>query len=198
MPGPHLRQHRRCLRDRRPRRWRLPFRQGPLQLPEGLPDRRQHHGRLHERSTRRRKLRRLARPLLLLRLRHGLARQKEEPWNSIFGGAGASGLLSMRHRLRWSGRSALVGGAILALIEGAGIMLNRYVASAPPPGTFCSSLGRRTQSSTSLRLASRACHRRHRSMSRSCPSLSLAALLGGLADCWGRRRTTWLQVTASF
>ncbi|GLT98598.1 hypothetical protein SLE2022_160970 [Rubroshorea leprosula] len=52
-------------------------------------------------------------------------RQKEDPWNSIVAGAATGGFLSMRQGLGASGRSALVGGVLLALIEGAGIMLNK-------------------------------------------------------------------------
>ncbi|XP_010535939.1 PREDICTED: mitochondrial import inner membrane translocase subunit TIM17-2-like [Tarenaya hassleriana] len=58
------------------------------------------------------------------------ARQKEDPWNSIFAGAATGGFLSMRQGLGASARSALFGGALLALIEGAGIALNK-ILSAP-------------------------------------------------------------------
>ncbi|KAJ6839749.1 putative mitochondrial import inner membrane translocase subunit TIM17-2 [Iris pallida] len=62
------------------------------------------------------------------------ARQKEDPWNSILAGAATGGLLSLRQGARASLRSAAVGGALLALIEGAGIALNRYlVAPSPAP-----------------------------------------------------------------
>ncbi|KAK8957470.1 Mitochondrial import inner membrane translocase subunit TIM17-2 [Platanthera zijinensis] len=57
-------------------------------------------------------------------------RQKEDPWNSIIAGAATGGFLSMRQGAAASGRSAIFGGVLLALIEGAGIMLNR-VLSAP-------------------------------------------------------------------
>eukprot|EP00262_Sarcandra_glabra_P004303 TRINITY_DN1525_c0_g2_i6.p1 TRINITY_DN1525_c0_g2~~TRINITY_DN1525_c0_g2_i6.p1 ORF type:complete len:223 (-),score=21.71 TRINITY_DN1525_c0_g2_i6:293-961(-) len=57
-------------------------------------------------------------------------RQKEDPWNSIIAGAATGGFLSMRQGLGPASRSALFGGVLLALIEGAGIMLNR-VLSAP-------------------------------------------------------------------
>ncbi|KAJ1296702.1 hypothetical protein BS78_01G322500 [Paspalum vaginatum] len=60
------------------------------------------------------------------------ARQKEDPWNSIAAGAATGGMLAMRQGLLASGRSALFGGALLALIEGAGIMLN-HVLIAPQP-----------------------------------------------------------------
>ncbi|XP_010249487.1 PREDICTED: mitochondrial import inner membrane translocase subunit TIM17-2-like [Nelumbo nucifera] len=57
-------------------------------------------------------------------------RQKEDPWNSIFAGAATGGFLQMRQGLGAASRSALFGGVLLALIEGAGIMLNK-VLSAP-------------------------------------------------------------------
>ncbi|KAJ6815430.1 putative mitochondrial import inner membrane translocase subunit TIM17-2 [Iris pallida] len=60
------------------------------------------------------------------------ARQKEDPWNSILSGAATGGLLSLRQGARASLRSAAVGGVLLALIEGAGIALNRYLVAAPP------------------------------------------------------------------
>jgi import inner membrane translocase subunit TIM17 len=55
--------------------------------------------------------------------------QKEDLWNSIIAGAATSGFLSMRQGLNTAGRSALMGGMLLALIEGAGLMLNRVLAS---------------------------------------------------------------------
>ncbi|RLN18756.1 mitochondrial import inner membrane translocase subunit TIM17-2-like [Panicum miliaceum] len=61
------------------------------------------------------------------------AREKEDPWNSIASGAATGGLLAMRQGLLASGRSAVFGGALLALIEGAGIMLNRVLVVPPPP-----------------------------------------------------------------
>ncbi|KAG6772137.1 hypothetical protein NC652_016916 [Populus alba x Populus x berolinensis] len=56
-------------------------------------------------------------------------RQKEDPWNSIIAGAATGGFLSMRQGLGASGRSALFGGVLLALIEGAGIMLNKVMSA---------------------------------------------------------------------
>ncbi|CAH8391907.1 unnamed protein product [Eruca vesicaria subsp. sativa] len=55
-------------------------------------------------------------------------RQKEDPWNSIIAGAATGGFLSMRQGPNAAVRSALVGGVLLALIEGAGIALNKMVA----------------------------------------------------------------------
>lgn len=61
------------------------------------------------------------------------ARQKEDPWNSIVAGAATGGFLSMRQGMGAAGRSALMGGVLLALIEGAGLMLNRVLANPPLP-----------------------------------------------------------------
>ena len=55
-------------------------------------------------------------------------RQKEDPWNSIIAGAATGGFLSMRQGPNAAMRSALVGGVLLALIEGAGIALNKMMA----------------------------------------------------------------------
>ncbi|GAB2292401.1 hypothetical protein Dimus_026642 [Dionaea muscipula] len=55
-------------------------------------------------------------------------RQKEDPWNSIIAGASTGGFLSMRQGLGAASRSALFGGVLLALIEGAGIMLNKVLS----------------------------------------------------------------------
>lgn len=57
-------------------------------------------------------------------------RQKEDPWNSIIAGAATGGFLQMRQGPGVAARSAMFGGILLALIEGAGIMLNRFL-SAP-------------------------------------------------------------------
>ncbi|KAH7651478.1 Mitochondrial inner membrane translocase complex subunit Tim17 protein [Dioscorea alata] len=70
-------------------------------------------------------------------------RQKEDPWNSIIAGAATGGFLQMRQGLGPASRSALFGGVLLALIEGAGIMLNR-VLSVPqnlPPMEDPASVG---------------------------------------------------------
>ncbi|KAF8101852.1 hypothetical protein N665_0201s0164 [Sinapis alba] len=55
-------------------------------------------------------------------------RQKEDPWNSIFAGAATGGFLAMRQGPSSVVRSALFGGVFLALIEGAGIALNKMLA----------------------------------------------------------------------
>ncbi|KAK4261724.1 hypothetical protein QN277_004682 [Acacia crassicarpa] len=56
-------------------------------------------------------------------------RQKEDPWNSIIAGAATGGFLSMRQGLGASARSAAFGGILLAMIEGAGIMLNKFLSA---------------------------------------------------------------------
>ncbi|CAN6284360.1 unnamed protein product [Urochloa humidicola] len=60
------------------------------------------------------------------------ARRKEDPWNSIASGAATGGLLALRRGLVATGTSAASGAALLALIEGAGIMVNRLLDSTPP------------------------------------------------------------------
>lgn len=60
------------------------------------------------------------------------ARQKEDPWNSIVAGAATGGFLSMRQGFAASARSAAFGGVLLALIEGAGIMLNKFLSAQQP------------------------------------------------------------------
>ncbi|XP_074329673.1 mitochondrial import inner membrane translocase subunit TIM17-2-like [Apium graveolens] len=57
-------------------------------------------------------------------------RQKEDPWNSIIAGAATGGFLQMRQGLGAASRSAAFGGVLLALIEGAGIMLNKVMSNA--------------------------------------------------------------------
>ncbi|XP_051207190.1 mitochondrial import inner membrane translocase subunit TIM17-1-like [Lolium perenne] len=57
------------------------------------------------------------------------ARQKDDPWNSIAAGAAAAGLLSVRQGLRAAAKSAASGAALLALVEGMGILANRAQAA---------------------------------------------------------------------
>merc|ERR1719253_2449116 len=59
-------------------------------------------------------------------------RQKEDPWNSIVSGAATGGILAARAGPKVMGQSALVGGVLLALIEGMSIMITR-MASEPLP-----------------------------------------------------------------
>jgi len=60
-------------------------------------------------------------------------RQKEDPWNSIISGAATGGVLAARAGPKAMASAAVVGGCILALIEGMGIWMNNYF-SMPPPG----------------------------------------------------------------
>ncbi|CAH8583800.1 unnamed protein product [Schistosoma bovis] len=64
-----------------------------------------------------------------------LARQKEDPWNSITSGAITGAALAVRHGPTAMVGQAFVGGVILAIIEGLGIMINRFapmLMQAPP------------------------------------------------------------------
>lgn len=56
-------------------------------------------------------------------------RQKEDPWNSIIAGAATGGFLQVRQGMGACARSAVFGGVLLALIEGAGIMLNKLLSA---------------------------------------------------------------------
>nr|QBH73029.1 mitochondrial import inner membrane translocase subunit tim17 [Franklinothrips vespiformis] len=65
-------------------------------------------------------------------------RQKEDPWNSISSGAITGGLLAARTGVASMMGSAVVGGVLLALIEGLGIYMTRISADhfqpvLPPP-----------------------------------------------------------------
>ncbi|CAI5528350.1 unnamed protein product [Closterium sp. Naga37s-1] len=60
-------------------------------------------------------------------------RQKEDPWNSIAAGFLTGGFLQLRAGPRSALQSAVFGGVLLGLIEGAGIMLNRMTSALPPP-----------------------------------------------------------------
>jgi len=55
-------------------------------------------------------------------------RQKEDPWNSIFSGFATGGILAARNGAAAMAGSAVVGGLILALIEGMGILFTRMTA----------------------------------------------------------------------
>ncbi|CAF0766978.1 unnamed protein product [Rotaria sordida] len=53
-------------------------------------------------------------------------RKKEDPWNSILSGAATGAILQARQGPAAMFASAVFGGFILAMIEGTGILLNRY------------------------------------------------------------------------
>lgn len=55
-------------------------------------------------------------------------RQKEDAWNSIMLGAGAGAVMVARNGPKAMLGSAVVGGVLLGLIEGASYMLNRYMS----------------------------------------------------------------------
>jgi len=57
-------------------------------------------------------------------------RQKEDPWNSIVSGAATGGILAARAGPKAMTQAAVVGGVLLALIEGAGIMITKYMSPA--------------------------------------------------------------------
>mmetsp|Transcript_13491 Transcript_13491/g.54121 ORF Transcript_13491/g.54121 Transcript_13491/m.54121 type:complete len:172 (+) Transcript_13491:151-666(+) len=59
-------------------------------------------------------------------------RQKEDPWNSIIAGAATGGLLAARAGPKAAGKNALVGGVLLALIEGLGILITKLMAPPLP------------------------------------------------------------------
>ncbi|KDO21846.1 hypothetical protein SPRG_12347 [Saprolegnia parasitica CBS 223.65] len=61
-------------------------------------------------------------------------RQKEDPWNSICAGALTGGALAIRSGPRVAFTQAVIGGALLALIEGLGIMVGKMLT--PPPQDF--------------------------------------------------------------
>lgn len=56
-------------------------------------------------------------------------RGKEDPWNSVVSGAMTGGVLASRSGLRAAGKSAAVGGVLLALIEGVSIAITRYTSA---------------------------------------------------------------------
>ena len=58
---------------------------------------------------------------------------QEDPWNSIISGATTGGILAARAGPRAMASAAVVGGVLLALIEGMGIMFTK--AMAPPVPT---------------------------------------------------------------
>jgi len=59
-------------------------------------------------------------------------RQKEDPWNSIVSGAATGGVLAVRAGPQAAASAALIGGVLLALIEGMGIMITKMTAPPSP------------------------------------------------------------------
>jgi len=62
-------------------------------------------------------------------------RKKEDPWNSIISGAATGGILAARSGLPAMAGSAVIGGVLLALIEGLGILFTRFQADSFRPPT---------------------------------------------------------------
>ncbi|XP_074644977.1 mitochondrial import inner membrane translocase subunit Tim17-B-like [Tubulanus polymorphus] len=60
-------------------------------------------------------------------------RKKEDPWNSITSGALTGAILSVRNGAGAMFGSAVIGGVLLALIEGVGIMITRFSAEQFKP-----------------------------------------------------------------
>lgn len=64
-------------------------------------------------------------------------RAKEDPWNSIMSGAMTGGVLAMRAGPKAAGKNAVIGGILLAAIEGLGIMITKMTAPPlPTPEQF--------------------------------------------------------------
>ena len=63
-------------------------------------------------------------------------RKKEDPWNSIISGASTGAILAVRSGTGAMIGSAIVGGVLLALIEGAGILIQRMSADQFRPGMY--------------------------------------------------------------
>lgn len=61
-------------------------------------------------------------------------RGKEDPWNSITSGALTGAILAARNGPVAMVGSAAMGGILLALIEGAGILLTRFASAQFPNG----------------------------------------------------------------
>ncbi|XP_054883633.1 mitochondrial import inner membrane translocase subunit Tim17-A [Poeciliopsis prolifica] len=61
-------------------------------------------------------------------------RGKEDPWNSITSGAMTGAILAARNGPVAMVGSAAMGGILLALIEGAGILLTRFASAQFPTG----------------------------------------------------------------
>uniref|UniRef100_A0A5S6PZW5 Mitochondrial import inner membrane translocase subunit TIM17 n=1 Tax=Trichuris muris TaxID=70415 RepID=A0A5S6PZW5_TRIMR len=55
-------------------------------------------------------------------------RKKEDPWNSIISGAMTGALVTVRNGVGTMIGSAIMGGVILAMIEGVGIFITRFTA----------------------------------------------------------------------
>lgn len=68
-------------------------------------------------------------------------RKKEDPWNSIISGAATGGILAARNGVPTMVGSAVMGGVLLALIEGIGILMTRMQAEQFQPPSQMEDLG---------------------------------------------------------
>lgn len=66
-------------------------------------------------------------------------RKKEDPWNSILSGAATGGLLAVRNGKAAIITSALVGGVLLGLIEGAAMLIGKMQSEQFKPGQYLNS-----------------------------------------------------------
>ncbi len=66
---------------------------------------------------------------MIISARHG----KEDPWNSIVAGAGSGAILAARGGAGAMTRGALIGGVLLAMIEGVAVAMNRVFAESYRP-----------------------------------------------------------------
>ena len=60
-------------------------------------------------------------------------RRKEDPWNSIISGSATGAILAARNGVAAMTGSAIIGGVLLALIEGIGILYTRMMADQFKP-----------------------------------------------------------------
>mmetsp|Transcript_8569 Transcript_8569/g.12619 ORF Transcript_8569/g.12619 Transcript_8569/m.12619 type:complete len:246 (-) Transcript_8569:55-792(-) len=68
-------------------------------------------------------------------------RQKEDPWNSIISGGLTGGMLAARAGPKAMAQATVIGGGLLALIEGMGIMMNKMFAQQLPSPEDMAAMG---------------------------------------------------------
>lgn len=68
-------------------------------------------------------------------------RQKEDPWNSIVSGAATGGILAARAGPKAMTQAAVVGGVLLAMIEGMGIMFTKMMSPQLPSPEEMAAMG---------------------------------------------------------
>lgn len=59
-------------------------------------------------------------------------RRREDPWNAIASGATTGGILAARAGWKAMGKNAIIGGVLLAMIEGMGVMMQKMLAPPEP------------------------------------------------------------------